>query len=121
MGDEIKNQLGEQKAWATSLAAKATQALRIAITHNLMVCYEAELERQHGVTNAAEDRRRVKRAETLGQACVKQGTPLSTPVLQARRATQRSVKFVRWLRQSLRDHAAEAAAVLRLKALYATL
>ena len=119
--DEIKNKLGEKKAWATSLEAKETQALRIAITHNLMVCYEAELERQHGVTNAAEDRRRVKRAETLGQACVKQGTPLSTPVLQARRATQRSVKFVRWLRQSLRDHAAEAAAVLRLKALYATL
>jgi hypothetical protein len=119
--DEIKNKLGEKKAWATSLEAKETQALLIAITHTLMVCYEAELERQHGVTNAAEDRRRAKRAKTLGQACVKQGTPLSTLVLQARRATQRSVKFVRWLRQSLRDHAAEAAAVLRLKALYAAL
>ena len=73
------------------------------------------------MSNAAEDRRRAKRAETLGQACVKKGTPVSTLVLQARRATQRSVKFVRWLRQSLRDHAAEAAAVLRLKALYPTL
>lgn len=83
--------------------------------------YEAELKRQHGVTNAAEDRRRAKRAEAAGQACVKKGTPLSALVLQARRATQRSLKFVRWLRQSLRDHAAEAAAVLRLKALYATL
>lgn len=119
--DEIKNKLGEKKAWATSLEAKETQALLIAITHNLLVRYEAQLERQHGVLNAAEDRRRAKRAEKLGQACEKKGTPLSTLVLQARRATQRSVKFVRWLRQSLRDHAAEAAAVLRLKALYATL
>ena len=41
-------------------------------------------------------------------------------VLRARRATQRSVKFVRWVRQSIRDHAAEAVAVLRLKALFAT-
>jgi hypothetical protein len=45
---------------------------------------------------------------------------LSTLVLQARRATQRSVKFIRWLRQSLRDHAAESTAILRLKAFYAT-
>jgi len=56
-----------------------------------------------------------------GPGVCEKGTPVSTVVLQARRATQRSVKFVRWLRQSLRDHAAEAAAVLRLKALYPTL
>jgi len=119
--DEIKNKLGEKKAWATSLAAKESQALLIAITHNLMVGYEQELERQHGVTNEAEDRRRAKRVKEAEQACAKKGTPLSTLVLQARRATQRSVKFARWLRQSLRDHAAEAVAVLRLKAFYATL
>ena len=54
MFDEIKNKLGEKKAWATSLEAKETQALRIAITHNLPVRYEAQLERQQGVINAAE-------------------------------------------------------------------
>ena len=52
--DEIKNKLGEKKAWATSLTAKESQALRIAITHNLPVRYEAQLERQQGVINAAE-------------------------------------------------------------------
>lgn len=35
--------------------------------------------------------------------------------------TQRSVKFVRWLRQSIRDRVAEATAVPRLKASYASL
>ena len=119
--DQIRNKLGEQKAWATSLEAKEAQALLIAITHNLLALYEQELERQHGVTNQAEDRRRAKRAAAAGQACAKKGTPLSTLVLQARRATQHSVKFIRWLRQSLRDNAAEATAVLRLKAFYATL
>ena len=119
--DEIKNKLGEKKAWATSLTAKESQALRIAITHNLLVRYEQALERQQGVSNVAADRRRAKRVKEAGPACAQKATPLSTLVLPARRATQRSVKFVRWLRQSLRDHAAEAAAVLRLKALYATL
>ena len=119
--DEMKNKLGEQKAWATSLVAKEAQALFVAITHNLLLRYEHTLETEHGVTNAAEDQRRAQRMDTLAQKCAAAGHGLSTLVLGARRATQRSVKFVRWVRQSLRDRATEAAAVPRLRALYATL
>jgi len=118
--DQIKNKLGEQKAWATSLVAKEAQALFITLTHNLLLLYEQELERRHGVSNQAEDRRRCQRAEQAEQECAKKEAPLSTLVSQARRATQRSVKFIRWLRQSLRDNAAETTAILRLKAFYAT-
>ena len=118
--DEIKNKLGEKKAWATSLAAKKTQAQLIAITHNLLLIYEQSLELGHGVTNQAEDKRRTRRTETAGHACAKAGHPLSTLVLRVRRATQRSVKFIRWLRHAIRDQLAETAAVLRLKALYST-
>ena len=118
--DQIKNKLGEQQAWATSLVAKESQALFITLTHNLLLLYEKELERRHGVSNQAEDRRRTQRAEQAEQTCATQQTPLTTLVLQARRATQRSVKFIQWLRQSLRDNAAETTAILRLKAFYAT-
>ena len=45
---------------------------------------------------------------------------MSALVWQARRATQRSVKFIRRLRQSLRDNAAETTAILRLRAFYAS-
>jgi len=119
--DQIKNKLGEKKAWATSLTAKQAQARSLAITHNLMLLYEQKLERQHGVTYRAEDQRRAKRIQIAAEKCEEAGTPLSTLVVRARRATQRSVKFVRWVRQSIRDRAAEATAVLRLKVLYATL
>jgi hypothetical protein len=119
--DEIKNKLGEQKAWATRLVAKEAQALFIALTHNLLVLYEQMLEAEHGVTNQAEDERRAQRAATLARQCTAAGQPLSALVLQARRATQRSVKFVRWIRQSIRDGATEALAVPRLVALYAAL
>jgi hypothetical protein len=54
--DQIENKLGEQKAWATSLAAKESQALFITLTHNLLMLYEQELEQRHGVVNEAEDR-----------------------------------------------------------------
>ncbi len=119
--DEIKNKLNEKKAWATSLVAKEAQAQLVAITHNLFVIYEQALELKHGVTNQAEDKRRANRTKTDGKRCAAAGQPLSKLVLAAQRATQRSVKFVRWVRQSIRDQAAEAAAVLRLGALYATL
>ena len=119
--DEIKNKLNEKKAWATSLVAKEAQAQLIAITHNLLMIYEQKLESEHGVVNVAEDQRRAKRVKATIKACKVTGSPISTLVVQARRATQRSLKFIRWLRQSLRDQTAEAVAVLRLRALYATL
>lgn len=118
--DQIKNKLGEKKAWATSLVAKEAQALFIVITHNLLLLYEQKLESQHGVVNQAEDQRRQKRKEAAVAECEKAGQSISTLVTRARRATQRSVKFVRWLRQAIRDQAAEATAVLRLMELYAT-
>jgi hypothetical protein len=119
--DQIKNKLGEKKAWATSLVAKEAQALFIAITHNLLLHYEQQLEGQHGVTNHAEDQRRRERIQAAVAKCEKAGQSLSTLVTRARRATQRSVKFIRWVRQAIRDQAAEAVAVLRLRELYATL
>ena len=119
--DEIKNKLGEKKAWATSLVAKTVQGQMIAITHNLMLLYEDRLEKDHGVTNTAEDQRREKRAGQMARAAAASGRPVSTLLLIARRATQRSVKFVRWLRHAIRDDLAEALAAPRLAALYATL
>jgi hypothetical protein len=119
--DAIKNKLGEKKAWATSLVAKQAQAQFVALTHNLLLLYEQALEQRHGLTYPAEDQRRRKRMNVCAQASRRAGHPLSSLVLQARRATQRSVKFVRWLRQSIRHRLAEATAVLQLKVLYASL
>jgi hypothetical protein len=119
--DELKNKLGQQKAWGTSLVAKETQAHMIALTHNLLLCYEQDLEQRHGVTNRAEDQRRNQRLESVQQSCASLSLPVCSLVLVARRATQRSVKFIRWLRQAIRDRLAEAVAVARLQTLYATL
>lgn len=119
--DEIKNKLGEKKAWATSLVAKTVQGQMVAITHNLMVIYEHRLERDHGVSNTAEDERRDKRTAQMKTLATQAGRPISSLLLSARRATQRSVKFVRWLRHALRENLAEAVAAPRLTSLYATL
>jgi hypothetical protein len=119
--DEIKNKLGQKKAWGTTLVAKEAQALLIAITHNLLLGYEQDLEQRYEVTNTAEDQRRSQRIQSAKRECAKMEWPVSSLVVQARRATQRSVKFIRWLRHALREKLTEAAAVPRLKQLYACL
>ena len=119
--DQFKNKLGQKQAWGSSLVAKETQARFLILTHNLMLIYEQGLENRHGVGNQAEDQRRNQRTAQVIETAAKQGTPISTLVVQARQATQRSVKFVRWLRRSLRDQLTEATAVLQLKLLYAKL
>jgi hypothetical protein len=119
--DEIKNKLTEKKAWGTSLVAKAAQGQLVALTHNLLLAYEHRLERDHGVTNQAEDRRRQQRLEEDGRKARRAGRRVSPLLASVRRTTQRSVKFVRWLRQALRENLAEAGAVPRLAHLYASL
>ena len=119
--DEIKNKLGQKKAWGSTLEAKETQALLITITHNLLLYYEQDLEQRYELENTAEDQRQQRRTQAAKRTGVKTGWPLPALVLQARRATQRSVKFIRWLRHALRERLTEAAAVLRLKQLYASL
>jgi hypothetical protein len=76
---------------------------------------------RHEVQNQAEDQRRRERKKEQQQSARQNGQLLSTLVSRALSATQRSVKFIRWLREALRYQLAETTAVLRLKHLYATL
>lgn len=118
--DEIKNKLGEGKAWGTSLETRTAQARLIAITHNLLLAYEQHLEQDHDIQNRPEDRRRNRRSSQAQEQALEAGRPLTTLVCASRRATQCCVKFIRWLRAALRDRLTEAVAVDRLQALYAS-
>lgn len=121
MFDEIKNKLTEKKACATSLVAEAVQGQLVALPHNLLLLsYEHRLEREPGVTNQAEDRRREQHLEEDGWRARLAGRILSPLLASVRRTTQRSVKFVRWLLQILRENLSEAGAVPRLTHLYAS-
>lgn len=119
--DEIKNKLGEKKAWASSQEARTIQGRFVALTENLLLLYEGRLERHHGIQNEAEDRRREKRLEWAKRMARSAGRTVSLVLLRARKATQRSVKFIRWLRRELLNNLAEAHAVARLRHLYTTL
>jgi len=99
--DEIKNKLNEKKAWASSPTAKAMQAQFICLAHNLMVLQEHRLLVEEKVSNTSEIKRKATRlAEATAILTVKKQV---MPVLQQdfQRHTQRSVKYIRWLRAFL--------------------
>lgn len=118
--DQVKNKLGEKKAWASSLEARTVQARFVALTSNLLLLYERRLEKDQGITNEAEDRRREQRMSLAERAARMAGRAISRALLRAREVTQRSVKFIRWLRDALQRHLTKATAVRRRKELYAT-
>lgn len=92
--DEFKNKLMETKAWASSPTAKTVQARMLCLARNLMTLMEQTIEKRCGLHNEAEFKRRENRqAEKPGS--------LPPDRLAVQRLTQRTVRFIRWLRNHL--------------------
>jgi len=113
--DQVKNKLVEKKAWATSFTAKNMQAQFICMAHNLMLILEQCL-RKEGVENEIENNRRRNRLDrALARIKARKG---KLPIfhITPKRPTQRSLKFIRWLRHNLYTNTSwiEAAGTLRL-------
>jgi hypothetical protein len=98
--DEVKNKLSEKKAWATSDIAKEMQAQFVCIAHNLMLILEGCIVKE-GIANEIEDNRRKKRLEVALAKSKTDNKKLPDFLVLPKRATQRSVKFIRWLRNHL--------------------
>lgn len=98
--DEFKNKFHEKKSWASSPNAKSAQAAFLCLTHNLTVLYDQTLAAA-GIVNSPEIERRAKRLKALTAHNTAAGRILPRIIYGFQRLTQRSVKFVRWLRQNL--------------------
>jgi hypothetical protein len=116
--DQVKNKLAEKKAWATSDTAKKMQAQFVCIAHNLMLILESCLEKE-GIGNKIENSRRNKRLEKALASSKISNEKLPAFLKQPKRATQRSVKFIRWLRNHLHINASWRETLVPLKRIYA--
>ena len=114
----MKNKLSEGKAWATSDTAKNMQAEFICMAHNLMVMFKKCLENE-GAVNETENKRRQKRLEkALAHAKTKTNN-FPKFLKTARKPTQLSVKYIRWLRNHLYSNTSWREAVSSLVRVYA--
>ena len=117
--DEIKNKLVEKKAWATSEIAKEMQAQFVCMAYNLILLLEGCIEKE-GIVNKAEDNRRAKRLEKVITSKRLNYRKLPIFLVEPKKATQRSVKFIRWLRNHLFMNTSWREALAPLQRIYAT-
>lgn len=121
--DEFKNNLGETKSWASSEIAKTNQALLLCLTHNLMTIMEEQIRKRTGIENKAELKRRKKRRDAREQKEKEKGGKKRIAHLNhaADRLTQRTKKFIRWLKNHLDIERDWDASMARLTEIYARL
>ena len=120
--DEFKNKLCETKAWASSATAKTQQARLLCLTHNLMTLMEDQIRKRCGVINQAEFKRKAKTRST--NAAVTPNSSTAKPITAqhaVERLTQRTVKFIRWLKNHLDLERDWDRAIARLNEVYSHL
>ncbi len=116
--DQVKNKLGEKKAWAASFTAKNMQAQFICMAHNLMLILEQCLK-QKGIENEIENHRRQKRLDRTLSRVKTRKDKLPIFLITPKRSTQRPFKFIRWLRHNLYTNTSWLEAASALKRYYA--
>lgn len=119
--DELKNKFLETKAWAKTATAKSNQAELMCLTHNLLTLFESELEKTEGIRNEAEWKRKAKTLEETREFLEENGFTLPWIHEAIQRITQRSVKFIRWLRNHLDSAVSWSQAMTALVRIYAKL
>lgn len=119
--DEFKNKLGETKSWASTANAKTCQARLLCLTHNLMTLMEEKIFRETGIRNEAETKRKAQTLIDRDENSKLKGCDGLTFLQKAiQRLTQRTVKFIRWLKNHLDTKRSWTQALARLAKIYAT-
>ena len=94
--DETKNKLHEAKGWGISENAKRVQAHFVALAYNLLMLFEAKVEREHGICDEKVEKKYNKELQARARAARKKGRRLPRMIKLLRtRATQLSLQFIR--------------------------
>ena len=118
--DEVKNKLGEKKAWGSSANAKSMQAQFICLSVNLLQLIEHEMSKE-GILNTPEQKRRATRLEEAKKRAASQNAQLPGMLVIMQQMTQHSVKLIRWIAAQLWLDVSWKASCAALITLYARL
>ena len=112
---QLKSKMEERKSWASSQSAKRHHAIFECLPHNLCLLMEREMNRRglHDVVEKKKSQgrtktRRNRQGEPMGKATNFIGKVIT-------RATQRTVRFIRWLQAALYHHGSLSEAMAMLK------
>lgn len=112
---QLKSKMEERKSWASSPAAKRQHAVFECLSHNLSLLVEEEMKRR-GLRDEVEQQkakgRVAYRTNRDGKPMAKRQNFIGKAIT---RATQRTVRFIRWLQAALYRPCPLEQAIARLK------
>ncbi len=113
--------MNERKSWASSLAAKQSHAIFECLAHNLLLLFEERLVREEAIRDEVEEKK--QRGRTCSKAR-KSGTMEKVEMARnfmnsaVTRATQRTQRFIRWVRVRIHQRVPWSESVARLRELW---
>ena len=114
MFDVLKNKMEERKSWASSDEAKQAHAVFECLAHNLLLLFEVKMIEEEGLVDEAERKKdlgRKREGSPERLRLKKVGNMVNTAII---RATQRTQRFIRWVRTRIYKEVSWEASVARL-------
>jgi len=113
---QFKSKMNERKSWASSLEAKQSQAIFQCLAHNLLLLFEKYIQRSEGLRDDAELEKNQARTKKPAGIIRGIGNFINTAV---NRATQRTQRFIRWVRVWIYRQAPWRDSIARLRDVWA--
>jgi len=116
--NQFKSKMGECKSWASSQEAKQSHAIFECLTHNLFLLFESYLTSTVGLRDELEKKKQEGRVKTVVIQSLAQGeTGISRNFINTAimRATQRTQRFIRWVRVWIYKQARWSDSIARLR------
>jgi len=109
----------ERKSWASSEEAKQAHGIFECLAHNLALIFELEVKEREDLSDEVESEKQTRREPFLknreGEVMKSGGNFINQAV---QRATQRTQRFIRWLRVALYREVPWHEAVARLREIW---
>ena len=93
----------ERKSWASAPEAKKSHAVFECLAHNLLLLFEKQLEQSEGLRDEVEEKKQAGRIKTPPASIIHLARNFINSALT--RATQRTHRFIRWVRVRLYQEA----------------
>jgi hypothetical protein len=121
--NQFKSKMGERKSWASSLQAKQSHAIFECLAHNLLLLFEQYLSESEGLRDDLEEKKQQGRSKAAALAAAPTailrvaGNFINTAL---QRATQRTQRFIRWVRVWIYKQAPWRHSIARLRQVWRT-
>jgi hypothetical protein len=118
---QFKSKMGERKSWASSLEAKQSHAIFECLAHNLLLLFEQYLGHSEGLRDELEERKQQGRTKAATAASRVVGivrTAENFINTALTRATQRTQRFIRWVRAWIYKDAPWRDSIARLREIW---